>query len=121
MPEIAQTRQRTVDRMMVRIEHLDQLLGLAGEVIITSSNLHELERVLARGASQRQAVSESAVKDLRASNEATQRISQDLHDLVMAIRVVEIGDTFRLLRRPVRDLSRTLGRDVELTVQVARR
>ena len=44
MTEIAQAQKRTIDRMQVRLEHLDKLLSLAGEVIITSANLQDLER-----------------------------------------------------------------------------
>ncbi|MBN1825845.1 MAG: chemotaxis protein CheW [Candidatus Eisenbacteria bacterium] len=114
MTEIAQTERRSVDRMHVRIEHLDKLLSLAGEVIITSANLQDLERRAQDSAAKRIPLRGESLDLIKTSNEASRRISQDLHDLVMAIRLVRIGDTFRLFRRPVRDLCRSLGRDVEL-------
>jgi len=40
-----------------------------------------------------------------------------LHDLVMAIRMVEIGETFRIFRRSVRDLSRTLKKEINLKIE----
>ncbi len=114
MTEVVAVQKRTVDRMQVRLEHLDTLLGLAGEVIITSANLQDLERRVSSTAGGGSALGREGLHLIKASNEATRRISQDLHDLVMAIRLVEIGETFRLLRRPARDLARQLGRDVEV-------
>jgi chemotaxis protein histidine kinase CheA len=114
MTDATMTQQRTVDRMQVRIEHLDTLLSLAGEVIITSANLQDLERRANSASATGADLGQDSLHLIKASNEATRRISQDLHDLVMAIRLVEIDDTFRLLRRPARDLCRNLGRDAEV-------
>lgn len=105
---------RSVDRMVVKIEHLDKLLNLAGEVIINSSTLHELQRDLQDDVSSHQVPSESSIQTIKAADESSRRISQDLHDLVMAIRMVEIGETFRVFRRPIRDLSRNLKKEIDL-------
>jgi chemotaxis protein histidine kinase CheA len=105
---------RSVDRMLVRLEHLDKLLNLAGEVIITSSTLHELQRDMVDAVTHRRSITESDLQIIKSADEASARISQDLHDLVMAIRMVEIGETFKLFRRPVRDLGRNLKKEIEL-------
>ena len=114
MTDVATVRKHTVDRMQVRIEHLDTLLSLAGEVIITSANLQDLERRINHASAGHADLGQEGLHLIKASNEATRRISQNLHDLVMAIRLVEIGETFRLLRRPVRNLCRSLGREVDI-------
>jgi chemotaxis protein histidine kinase CheA len=103
-----------VDRMLVRIEHLDKLLNLAGEVIITSSTLHELQRDMSDAVTHHRQMTEGDLQIIKSADETSSRISQDLHDLVMAIRMVEIGETFKLFRRPVRDLARNLKKDIEL-------
>ncbi|MDR3234603.1 MAG: Hpt domain-containing protein [Planctomycetaceae bacterium] len=103
-----------VDRMLVRLEHLDKLLNLAGEVIITSSTLHELQRDMSDAVTHRRPMTEGDLQIIKSADETSSRISQDLHDLVMAIRMVEIGETFKLFRRPVRDLARNLKKDIEL-------
>ncbi|MDR1492246.1 MAG: chemotaxis protein CheW [Planctomycetaceae bacterium] len=108
---------QTVDRMTVRIEHLDKLLNLAGEVIITSSTLHDLQREMIDAVTYHRPVVESSLQTIKAADEASRRISQDLHDLVMAIRLVEIGETFRMFRRTVRDLSRKLKKEIELEIE----
>jgi len=117
MAEMQLQTNRTVDRMTVRIEHLDKLLNLAGEVIITSSTLHDLQREMVDAVTYRRPIVESSIQTIKAADEASRRISQDLHDLVMAIRMVEIGETFRIFRRSVRDLSRTLKKDINLTIE----
>lgn len=105
---------RSIDRMQVRLEHLDKLLNLAGEVIITSSTLHELQRDMVDSVVQQRAPTDNNLQTIKAADEASRRISQDLHDLVMAIRMVEIGETFKLFRRPVRDLGRKLKKEIDL-------
>lgn len=114
MTDATLTTKRTVDRMQVKIEHLDTLLGLAGEVIITAANLQDLERRTNNVNLDCSQEGNESLHLIKSCNQATRRISQDLHDLVMAIRLVEIDETFRLLRRPVRDLCRNLGRDAEV-------
>ena len=114
MTEIATIQNRTVDRMQVRLEHLDTLLSLAGEVIITAANLQDLERRTTGTGSAATGLGTESMHLIKSCNQATRRVSQDLHDLVMAIRLVEIDETYRLLRRPVRDLCRNLGCDAEV-------
>ena len=117
MTEMQLQTNRAVDRMTVRIEHLDKLLNLAGEVIITSSTLHDLQREMVDAVTYHRPIVESSIQTIKAADEASRRISQDLHDLVMAIRMVEIGETFRIFRRSVRDLSRTLKKEMDLEIE----
>ena len=114
MSDVNPNQNRGVDRMLVRIEHLDKLLNLAGEVIITSSTLHELQRDMVDAVTNHRPMTDGDLQIIKSADESSARISQDLHDLVMAIRMVEIGETFKLFRRPVRDLARNLKKDIEL-------
>jgi len=120
MTEVAQIQKQTIDRMQVRIEHLDKLLSLAGEVIITSANMQDLERRVQESVARQKPLGDDSMNVVKTSNEASRRISQDLHDLVMAIRLVEIGDTLRLFRRPIRDLSRLAERLVDPLLHLLR-
>src|SRR5215469_782923 len=114
MSDVSLNQNRGVDRMLVRLEHLDKLLNLAGEVIITSSTLHELQRDVSDAVTSRRLVTEGVLQIIKTADESSARISQDLHDLVMAIRMVEIGETFKLFRRPVRDLARNVKKEINL-------
>ncbi|MEZ4389087.1 MAG: ATP-binding protein [Candidatus Krumholzibacteriia bacterium] len=117
MTEIATQQTRTLDRMQVRIAHLDTLLSLAGEVIITAANLQDLERRAGGHGAAGTTTDSASLHLIKTCNQSTRRISQELHDLVMAIRLVEIDETYRLLRRPARDLCRNLGRDAEIVLK----
>ncbi len=104
------------DSMLVRSQNLDQLLLLAGEVIIASSNLglayRNLQSLFDRHAPVNRENLE-AVKDLAT---ATADISSNLHHLVQAIRTVELKDMSFRLKRLVRDVARKTGKRIRFDV-----
>jgi two-component system chemotaxis sensor kinase CheA len=44
------------------------------------------------------------------------RLTEDVRDGAMRLRMVEIGDTFNRFRRVVRDVSKDLGKEIELHI-----
>ncbi len=107
----AQRERRNVERraaeesrfVKVRADKLDSLIDLIGELVIASS-----------GAQLAAHIEQSA-----AMMEAAQRISdlvEEARDGALALRMVPIGDTFARFQRVVRDLSKQLGKEVELVV-----
>ncbi|MDR3038574.1 MAG: Hpt domain-containing protein [Candidatus Adiutrix sp.] len=102
-----------IDRMAVKISHLDRLLGLTGEIIITASNISILQRHLATSSS---AIDKSSMEMVKNAALTANRISSDLHHLVMDIRMVPIKDTFLRFRRLVRDIAKKKGRQVNFEI-----
>jgi len=102
-----------IDRMAVKIAHLDRLLGLTGEIIITASNISILQRHLATVSSN---IDKSSMEMVKNAALTANRISSDLHHLVMDIRMVPIKDTFLRFRRLVRDLAKKKGRQVNFEI-----
>lgn len=102
-----------IDRMAVKISHLDRLLGLTGEIIITASNISILQRHL-------QGMSYSLDKDsmemVKNAAMTANRISSDLHHLVMDIRLIPVKETFLRFRRLVRDLAKKKGLQVNFEI-----
>ncbi|MDR1165648.1 MAG: chemotaxis protein CheW [Deltaproteobacteria bacterium] len=98
-----------LDRMAVKISHLDRLLGLTGEIIISASNISILQRHLSTSTANIDKNSMEMIKNVALT---TNRISSDLHHLVMDIRMVPIRETFLRFRRLVRDLAKKRGRQV---------
>ncbi|MBF0529751.1 MAG: chemotaxis protein CheW, partial [Deltaproteobacteria bacterium] len=98
-----------IDRMAVKISHLDRLLGLTGEIIITASNISILQRHL-RTTSQH--LDKDSMEMIKNAAITANRISSDLHHLVMDIRLVPIKETFLRYRRLVRDLAKKKGRQI---------
>ncbi|MEY2686892.1 MAG: chemotaxis protein CheA [Pseudomonadota bacterium] len=89
--------------LRVRADKLDHLIDLIGELVIASSG--------AQLAAQQEG---SAV-----FNEAALRIGglvEEARDGALALRMVPIGETFTRFQRVVRDVSKLLGKEVELQI-----
>ncbi|MDR1533671.1 MAG: Hpt domain-containing protein [Planctomycetota bacterium] len=102
-----------LDRMQVKISHLDTLLGLTGEIIIAASNISILQRHLTGKAAE---VDKETMDMVKLATLSTSRISSDLHHLVMDIRMVPIKETFLRFRRLVRDIAKKRGRQVNFEI-----
>ncbi|MBI4667540.1 MAG: chemotaxis protein CheW [Nitrospinae bacterium] len=113
--ETAETggKKGVVDRMMVKISHLDTLLNLVGEVIITSNNISTTNRRLQDFYDRAKPMDKTSMDMLKMTEVASSRASSDLHSLVMDIRMVEIRSTFQRFRRPVRDMAKDAGKQVD--------
>jgi chemotaxis protein histidine kinase CheA len=101
------------DRMAVKITHLDRLLSLTGEIIITASNMSILQRHMQNRAHGLDKDSSEMVKNATIT---ANRISSDLHHLVMDIRLIPIRETFLRFRRLVRDLAKKKGRQLNFEI-----
>jgi two-component system chemotaxis sensor kinase CheA len=87
----------------VRADKLDHLIDLIGELVIAGSG------------AQMVASQEGSSTFL----EATQRVAdlvQATRDGALALRMVPIGETFSRFQRVVRDVSKQLGKDIELVI-----
>ncbi|CCG07087.1 chemotaxis protein CheA [Pararhodospirillum photometricum] len=89
--------------LRVQAERLDSLMDQVGELVIAQARLRQL-------------VARSEDLNLRAVAEEIERLSSDLRETTMSIRMVPIGTLFGRFRRVVRDVSRSLGKMVELTM-----
>ena len=101
------------ESMAVRLSCLDNMLDLAGEVIIVSSNLNAISQDIREGTTISKHVSED-IKDLAITST---RISSDLHSLVSNVRTVTLGDLFARFRRLARDASRRVGKAIRFEVE----
>lgn len=116
MESVKRREGQKLDRMMVRIEHLDTLLNLVGEVIITSNNIATANRRVQEFYDRKEPLDKLSMDMIRSSELISNRISSDLHSLVMAIRMVEVRSTFQRFRRVVRDVAKEGGKQVELVM-----
>ncbi|HEY0835446.1 MAG TPA: chemotaxis protein CheA [Azospirillum sp.] len=85
----------------VQAERLDELMDRVGELVIAQARLTQL----AAG---------SGDTNIKAIAEEVERLASELRDTSMGIRMVPIGSLFGRFRRLVHDLSRDLGKAVEL-------
>jgi len=95
------------DRMIrVDSERLDNLINLVGELVIAGASASLLSN-------------RSADVQLQEATSNISRLVEEIRDGALQLRMVQIGETFRRFNRVVRDVSRELGKDIELIISGA--
>lgn len=89
----------------VEIQKLDGMLNLAGEIAIAQGRLHQ-----ALGG-------EKAGKDAFEAREQLERLSLDLQEEIVKVRMVPVGPVFRQYARVVRDIALAAGREARLALE----
>ncbi|GMR19453.1 MAG: chemotaxis protein CheA [Gammaproteobacteria bacterium] len=112
-PEVVETavkKQQQVrlanKSIRVSADKLEQLIDLVGELVISSANTK-----LLGDRTQDTALMESL--------ENMSRLVEDIRDTGLGLRMVPIGETFNRFRRVVRDVSQSMGKDIELQISGA--
>lgn len=90
----------------VRVDtnRLDSLMNLVGELVINKTRLEQLSR-------------STQEPELSETMEQMDRITTDLQNVVMKVRMVPIDNVFSRFPRMVRDLARDLGKEIELLIE----
>jgi two-component system chemotaxis sensor kinase CheA len=101
----------------IRVDHekLDHLMNLIGELIINRNRFSMITRGLEEEAEKVDL--DEVVLNLTESTYAMARISDDLQDTIMKVRMVPVSSVFSRFPRLVRDLSRKSGKQVELVTE----
>jgi two-component system chemotaxis sensor kinase CheA len=101
-------RQTANEMMNVRVssEKLDSLVDLVGELVTVQARLSQY-------------ADDREMPELVSIAEEVERLTENLRDKTMSIRMLPIGSTFSKFRRLVRDLSNELGKDVMLATEGA--
>ena len=92
--------------LRVSAEKLDYLVNLVSELVIVQARLSQTVATLRN-------------TELYTISEEVERLTWELRDSAMNIRMLPIGTTFSKFKRLVRDLSIELGKEVELTTEGA--
>lgn len=95
---------KTAENVRVPAERLDELMDRVGELVIAQSRLSQL----AGG---------SADILLRSVSEDVERLSGELRDTMMVLRMVPISQLFGRFRRLIHDLARETGKLIELETE----
>ncbi len=108
--EVRDKRQKEDSALSVRVpaDKLDKLVDLVGELVTVKARFSQA------------ASSKMNVRaDYLAISEEVERLTSELRDNTMSIRMLPIGSTFSKFKRLVRDLSAELGKEIELTTEGA--
>ncbi|CAB1369428.1 chemotaxis protein CheA [Denitratisoma oestradiolicum] len=112
--EAAAARQKQVsdkkaaDARLIRVhaDKLDQLIDLVGELVIAGASAN----LLAQKSGQTALVETTSVLS---------RLVESIRDSALQLRMVQIGETFNRFQRVVRDVSKELGKDIDLVISGA--
>ena len=101
-PETSTKRAGGMETSTIRVpaERLDEMMDRVGELVIAQARLTQLA---------------SAGGGTKGVAEEIERLTSALRDAMMGIRMVPIGSMFGRFRRLVHDLSRDLGKEIEMT------
>ncbi len=100
--------KRALEQQLVRVsaDKLEKLIDLVGELVISGANADVISNRI----------------DDPELIEATEHMSllvEQIRDSALSLRMVQIGETFNRFRRVVREVSREVGKDIELKISGA--
>lgn len=101
-PQVKASLSQTSLRVDVKL--LDNLMTLAGEMVLSRNQL--LQSLAARNA-----------KTIASAAQRINMVTSELQEVIMRTRMQSIGTIFNKFPRLVRDMSQTLGKKVELTIE----
>ena len=101
----------------IRVDHekLDRLMELIGELIINRNRYSMIARQLEDSSGGPDVA--RVAQDISETTYAMARISDDLQDTIMKVRMVPVASVFSRFPRLVRDLSRKSGKEVDLIME----
>ena len=92
----------------VSLMKLDSLQNLVGEIVITES--------MVTSSPELNQLSRDAYDNFMKSARQLRKLTDDLQDISMSLRMVPISGVFQKMNRIVRDMKQKLGKDVRLTL-----
>ncbi len=97
-------KQHQSQSVRVDIEKLDTLMNLMGELVINKVRLEQIGQT-------------HRLSDLMETLEQMDRVTGDLQNIVMKVRMVPVSAVFNRFPRMVRDVSKELGKEINLTIE----
>jgi two-component system, chemotaxis family, sensor kinase CheA len=101
--ELRQRQAQEAKLIRVHSDKLDALINRVAELIIASSSVGVLAR-------------QHKDRSMREAASVVSRLTEQVRDGAMMLRMVEIGETFNRFKRLVRDVSKETGKEIELHI-----
>ncbi len=101
--QVNEKKAKEARLVRVQADKLDQLIDLVGELVIAGASANLLAQ-------------KSRQSELVEATSVLSRLVEDIRDSALQLRMVQIGETFNRFNRVVRDVSRELGKEIELVV-----
>ncbi|MBX9935662.1 MAG: hybrid sensor histidine kinase/response regulator [Burkholderiaceae bacterium] len=123
---VTEPRLATTDTVRVRLTKLDELIKLMGEVVSSHVRLQQRQadlRVLEHAAAQHDAALAQQLRrfahTLKDDVQAQAMLMNELHDKTLAMRMLPLAIVFEPAAHLVRDLGRSVGKQIDCTVRGA--
>lgn len=99
------TEKKAVEARLIRVhaDKLDQLIDLVGELVIAGASANLLAQ-------------RSGQSELFESTSILSRLVENIRDSALQLRMVQIGETFTRFNRVVRDVSKEIGKEIDLII-----
>ncbi|MEW5770070.1 MAG: chemotaxis protein CheA [Pseudomonadota bacterium] len=99
------SEKKALEAKLVRVhaDKLDKLINLVGELVIAGAGAQMLALRCGDGT-------------LQEATSLISRLVEEIRDGALKLRMVQIGETFNRFHRVVRDVSRELGKEIELVI-----
>ena len=101
--QVAVHKSDEARQIRVRAEKLDQLIDLVGEMVVSSASACTMARGIGHSG-------------LMETNAGLARLIEDMRELSLQLRMVQIGETFNRYRRVVRDMARDKDMEIDLVI-----
>jgi len=119
-PEIGTPLQRADDGtapqpqrvLKVGQEKVDRLMELIGEMVVAKNSLPYLAQRAEQVFQQRE-----LAREIKAQYAVINRIAEDMQHAIMQVRMLPVGAVFQRFGRLIRDISRKLGKEVNLVIE----
>jgi two-component system chemotaxis sensor kinase CheA len=103
-PDVSKKGPEMDTSLRVNVSLLDSLMNLAGELVLSRNQLL-------------QAISANDMRTIQLGGQRLDLITSELQEAIMLTRMQPIGNVFNKFQRVVRDLARTLGKEVDLVIE----
>ena len=100
----AQKKSHASQSVRVDIDKLDTLMNLMGELVINKVRLEQIGQTHRLG-------------ELTETLEQMDRVTTDLQNIVMKVRMVPVSQVFNRFPRMVRDVTKELNKEINLTIE----
>jgi two-component system chemotaxis sensor kinase CheA len=104
--QIKEHKSAEANLIRVDADKLDELINLVGELIIAGAGTNLIAE-------------RNGDADLLEATATLSRLVEEVRDSALKLRMVQIGATFNRFQRVVRDVSKELGKDIELVISGA--
>lgn len=101
--QVAEKKSAEARLIRVQADKLDHLIDLVGELVIASASANLLAQ-------------KSGQVNLVEATSVLSRLVENIRGSALQLRMVQIGETFNKFNRVVRDVSKELGKDIDLVI-----